>query len=70
MADLPGPSRRTIGVALCASAGFLLVLALVIYSGFVAVGSGIKDVVASVLGAVAVMDLLLGLWFFRSSLSS
>ena len=57
-------------MALLGSAGFLLVMALVIYAGLIVVGAEFKDVMASVLGGVAVVDLLLGLWFYRSSLSS
>jgi hypothetical protein len=69
MADMSPRSRRIVGLALLASAGFLLVTALVIYTGLLPVGDEIKGTVAAVLGAVAAVDLLLGFWFFRSSLS-
>jgi hypothetical protein len=63
-------SRRVVGLALFASAGLLLIVALAIYTGLVPVAAGIEGMVASVLGAVAVVDLLVGFWFFRSSLSA
>jgi hypothetical protein len=57
-------------VALCAGAGLLLVMAMVIYTGLMPVGGEIQGTVASVLGAVAVVDLLVGFWFLRSSWSA
>lgn len=69
VADLPARSRRVIGLALLSSAGLLLAMALVIYMGLLPVGSALEGTVAAVLGAAAVVDVLLGFWFFRSSLS-
>jgi hypothetical protein len=57
-------------VALCASAGLLLVMALVVWIGLMPVGGEIQGTVASVLVAVALVDLLMGFWFLRSSWSA
>jgi hypothetical protein len=59
-----------VGVALCASAGLLLVMALAVSTGLMPVGGEIQGTVASVLVAVALVDLLMGFWFLRSSWSA
>ncbi|MDH4065457.1 MAG: hypothetical protein OEW19_13745 [Acidobacteriota bacterium] len=70
MARLPSRSARIIGLALWASAAVLGGLALAFYLGALPLAEGLRGTLGGVLAAVAVVDLLLGAWFFRSSLSS
>ena len=67
---LPTRSRRVVALALWAGAFLLLIVAAVVYTGALPLDAAIRVRVASVLGLVAMVDLLLGFWFFRSSLSS
>jgi hypothetical protein len=48
----------------------LLIVSLVVYAGVFPVDPTLRVQLASVLGLVAMVDVLLGFWFFRSSLSS
>lgn len=70
MAELPARSRRIIAVALWAGALMLVALAVAIYAGVFPVAPEVRGTVAGVLGAVAAVDTVLGLWFFRASLTS
>jgi hypothetical protein len=67
---MPARSRRVVGMALGASALLLAGMATVIYTGLFPFPDDMRSTVAGVFGAVAAVDLLLGFWFFRSSLSS
>jgi len=67
---MPARSARVIGLALWASASLLAVLALGFYLGALPIDDQLRGTVGGVLGAVAAVDLLLGFWFFRSSLTS
>ena len=68
MAEMPRGSRRIIGLALFTGAGVLTGMALAIYAGLAPVEENARSTVAAVLGAAAALDLLIGFWFFRSSL--
>jgi hypothetical protein len=68
--DLPARSRRVVSLALWAGASLLLIVAAAVYGGMFPLDATLRVRVASVLGLVAMVDLLLGFWFFRSSLSS
>ena len=59
----------TYSMALGASGLLLGVLGAVVYAGGLPFADDLRTTVAAVFGAVAVVDLLLGFWFFRSSLS-
>lgn len=67
---MPARSRRTVALALGASAVLLLVLALFLYTGVIPVEESLRGTVAGVLSAAAAVDAVLGLWFFMTSLSS
>jgi hypothetical protein len=67
---LPARSRRVVALALWAGACLLLIVAAVVYAGMLPLDGALEVRVALVLGLVAMVDLLLGFWFFRSSLSS
>ncbi|HQZ39990.1 MAG TPA: hypothetical protein PLH72_13205 [Vicinamibacterales bacterium] len=70
MARLPARSARIVGLALWASAAFLGGLAMAASAGLVPVAAELRTTLAAVLGGVAVVDALIGFWFFRSSLNS
>jgi hypothetical protein len=59
-----------VALALWAGASLLLIVAVVVYAGVFPLDGALRVRAASVLGLVAMVDLLLGVWFFRSSLSS
>ncbi|MCC7033450.1 MAG: hypothetical protein IT179_11520 [Acidobacteria bacterium] len=67
---MPARSRRVVGSALGASALLLIAMAGAIYAGLLPFPDEMRGTVATIFGGVAVVDLLLGFWFFRSSLSS
>jgi hypothetical protein len=67
---MPARSRRVVGMALGSSALLLAGMATAIYTGLLPFPDDVRTTLAGVLGAVAALDLLLGFWFFRSSLSS
>ena len=67
---LPARSRRVVALAMWAGASLLLIVAAVVYAGVFPLDDALRFRAASVLGLVAMVDLLLGFWFFRSSLSS
>jgi hypothetical protein len=52
------------------SSALLAGMATAIYTGLLPFPDDVRTTLAGVLGAVAAVDLLLGFWFFRSSLSS
>jgi hypothetical protein len=66
---LPARSRRVVALAMWSGALLLLIIALVVYAGVLPLEPSIRVQVAAVLGLVGIVDLLLGLWFFRSSSS-
>jgi hypothetical protein len=70
VASLPARSRRIVGLALGGSALLLAGMATALYTGLLPFPDELRTTLAGVLGAVAAVDLLLGFWFFRSSLSS
>ena len=70
MASMPARSRRVVAMALGASALLLVVMAGAIYGGVLPFPDDMRAMVASIFVGVAAVDLLLGFWFFRSSLSS
>jgi hypothetical protein len=70
MAEMPRRSRRIVGLALFAGAGILTGMALAIYAGLAPVDDNVRGPVAAVLGSAAALDVLIGFWFFRSSLSA
>jgi hypothetical protein len=70
MAEIPRQSRRIVGLALFAGAGILTGMALAINAGLAPVEGNVRSTVAGVLGLAAALDLLIGFWFFRSSLSA
>jgi hypothetical protein len=57
-----------VALALWAGASLLLTVAALIYAGAFPLDATLRLRAASVLGLVAVVDLFIGLWFFRSSL--
>ena len=57
-------------MALGASALLLAGMATAIYAGALPFPEDLRATLAGVLGAASAVDLLLGFWFFRSSLSS
>jgi hypothetical protein len=59
-----------VALAMWAGASLLLMVAAAVYAGVFPLDDALKVRAASVLGLVALVDLLLGFWFFRSSLSS
>jgi hypothetical protein len=67
---LPARSRRVVALAMWAGASVLLIVAAVVYAGAFPLDSALRVRAVMVLGLVAMVDLLLGFWFFRSSLSS
>jgi hypothetical protein len=70
MARLPARSARIVGLALWSSAAVLGFIALAFYLGVFPLADDLRGTIAGVLGAVAMVDFLLGFWFFRSSLTS
>ena len=70
MAEMPRRSRRIVGLALFAGAGILTGTALAIYAGLAPVEENVRSTIAGVLGSAAALDVLIGFWFFRSSLSA
>jgi len=70
VASLPARSRRIVGLALGGSALLLAGMATALYTGLLPFPDELRTTLPGVLGAVAAVDLLLGFWFFRSSLSS
>lgn len=70
MARMPARSARIVGLALWAGAAVLGGCAVAAYTGVLPVAAEIRGLLAGVLTAVAAVDLLIGFWFFRSSLSS
>jgi len=67
---LPARSRRVVALAMWSGALLLLIVSLVVHAGVFPVDPALRVRLASVLGLVAMVDVLLGFWFFRSSLSS
>lgn len=70
MARMPARSARIVGLALWAGAMVLGAFAAAAYTGVLPVADEIRGLLAGVLAAVAIVDVLIGFWFFRSSLSS
>ena len=70
MAELPTQSRRVVGLALMGTAVVFAGLAVAAFAGVLTFADTVRGPVAGAFGAVAAVDLLLGFWFFRSSLSS
>jgi hypothetical protein len=70
VAEMPRRSRRVVALALFASAGTLVGMALAIYGGLTPVVAERRGTIAGLLGAVAAIDGLIAFWFFRSSLSA
>jgi hypothetical protein len=62
-------TRPLIAIILFGSAITLFALAVLIYSGAVPLGPGVRMTAAVVVGAAAFGDLLAALWFFRKSQS-
>ena len=69
MADQIG-SKRVIALALLFSAVLLAVLAVLMYTGVVPLAEGTRRFAALAVGAAAVADFVIGLWFFRMAQSS
>jgi hypothetical protein len=61
--------KRLVGVALIGGAGILALMAVLAYTAVLPLPSEMRGLLAAVLGAVAVGDTLVGLWFIRSSQS-
>jgi hypothetical protein len=61
--------RRIVGLALLAGAAMMIVAAVLAYTGLLPVPAGQRGLLAGVLGAVAGMDLLIGLRFLLASRS-
>jgi hypothetical protein len=59
-----------VALAMWAGASVLLMVAAAVYAGVFPLDAALRVRAASVLGLVAVVDLLVGVWFFRSSSSS
>jgi hypothetical protein len=70
MGETRRQSRRIVGLALFAGAGILTGMALAIYAGLGPVEQNVKSAVAGVLGLAAAFEMLIGFWFFRTSLSA
>jgi len=65
-----GRHARVVGLALWGSATILVGAALAVALGVLPVDDDLRITLAAVLGTVAAVDLVIGFWFFRSSLSS
>jgi hypothetical protein len=61
--------KRLVGVALIGGAGILALMAVLAYTAVLPLPAEMRGLLAAVLGAVAVGDTLVGLWFIRSSQS-
>jgi hypothetical protein len=70
VADLPVRSRRVVGLALIGSAVMIGTTAAAAYTGLLPFAEDLRGTLSLVLGAVALVDFLLGFWFFRASLTS
>ena len=59
--------RRIVGMALMGSAVMMGLVALLAYSGVFEVTSGAERTIATVLGAVAIVDFAMALYFLTSN---
>jgi heme A synthase len=59
--------RRVVGMVLLGSAVMMTVVALLAYSGVFEVTSGAERTIAMVLGAVAIVDFAMALYFLTSN---
>jgi heme A synthase len=59
--------RRVVGMVLLGSAVMMTVVALLAYSGVFEVTSGAERTIAVVLGAVAIVDFAMALYFLTSN---
>jgi hypothetical protein len=62
--------RRFIGVASLASAGLLALVAALAYTGVLPLPPETRGTAAMVMGAAAMLDVLVGFWFLRLPQSS
>jgi hypothetical protein len=59
--------RRVVGMVMMGSAVMMMAVALLAYSGVFEVTSGAERTIATVLGAVAVVDFAMALYFLTSN---
>ena len=69
MPEAPG-NRQIVAVVMMFSAVSLAVVAYLMYAGIIPLPEEMRFVAAVVAGAVAFMDFVVGLWFFRMGQSS